>query len=200
MSKISPMNLQCVSELVLHHWRINVFWNESNAKILSSFLCTAETVRIEDNIRKVFLSRSNTIIRHIYKNPIVWDEKCPFNIKKIGELFIHLLDDFDQRKVKEIDDIYLNSYRFLFEHNFIIGPEREVDRELNSIIQEIQADKDKINNDLKYRISYASYVMPVDIMKELSNDSFKNIDKKHIEIESLKKKWDEKNQNKYRKG
>jgi hypothetical protein len=134
------------------------------------------------------------LIGYVYKSPKSWDEKCTFNIKHIGDTFIQMLSEFNEHNLIDIDDIYVFSYRFLCEFDFLIGPEKQLNMELDSIKKKIQHDDGEMDEDLKSNMIYASYFMPANIAKSFINDAnigvFKSFEQKKIEAEDLKLKWD----------
>lgn len=171
------------------------FGNEDNAKVLANFLRKTEAAHIADDSRAVRLSLSRQIIGFIYKSPNEWDERCTFNIKNIGDLFLQYLRDFDHSKHTHTDHIYSMSYRFLCEFDFLVGPGKELSFELRSIKNKIQQDSLEMDSDVKSQIIYASYVMPASIAKDFINDAnigvFKDFEQKKTEAENLKKRWDD---------
>jgi hypothetical protein len=170
------------------------FEKEDNVKILGAFLRKAEAAHIEDESRNNRLSICKKIIEFIYKSPKSWDDKCRFNIKNIGDQFLSGLRGFDSSKSEDIDDIYSMSYRFLCEYDFLVGPGKELNFDLRSIINKIQQDVAEMEENVRSQIIYASYVMPANIAKELINDAnigtIKDLEQKAIEAKNLKEQWD----------
>lgn len=170
------------------------FKKEDNLKALASFIRKADAAHIEDESRAMRLSVSREIIGYIYRSPEGWDERCPFNIKHIGDRFIQWLRDFDQSKPTHIDNIYCMSYRFLCEFDFLVGAGKELSMELRSLKNKIEYDSGEMDGDIKSQIIYASYVMPASIAKEFINDAnigvFKDFEQKKLEAEKLKEQWD----------
>lgn len=170
------------------------FAEENNAKVLGSFLRKAEAAHIADEARKKRLALSREIIGYIYKSPEEWDERCSFNIKHIGDQFLHWLRDFEPSKLTDIDNIYSISYRFLCEFDFLIGAGKELSMELRMIKNKIQIENDEMDDAVRSQIIYASYVMPANIAKEFINDSnigvFRDFEQKKNAAEKLKEQWD----------
>jgi len=102
------------------------FGDENNAKVLGAFLHKAEAAHITDEYRKIRLDLSRKIIGAIYKSPDEWDMRCSFNIKHIGESYLGWLRDFNSSNLKDIDTIYIRSYRFLCEFDFLVGTGKEM--------------------------------------------------------------------------
>lgn len=171
------------------------FGDENNAQVLGKFLRKAEAAHIEDEARAKRLSISREIVGYIYKSPEGWDERCPFNIKHIGNQFLQWLRDFDPTKNDHIDHIYCIAYRFLCEFDFLVGPGKELGMELRRIKSQIESDVAEMDENVRSQIIYASYVMPANIAKEFINDSniasFREFEAKKSEAEKLKKQWDE---------
>jgi hypothetical protein len=171
------------------------FKNEDNVKVLAGFLSKAGIDHVEDESRATRLSSSRQIIGYIYKSPDDWDERCTFNIKHIGKQFLQWLRDFDQSKPNDIDHIYVMSYRFLCEFDFLVGSGKELSMDLRSLKNTIENDSGEMDGDVRSQIIYASYVMPAKIAKEFINDAnigvFKDFEKKKLEAEKLKTQWDE---------
>jgi hypothetical protein len=171
------------------------FEDESNFKIIGAFLRKANAVHIGDNVRSSRVSVSKKLIGYINKNPKSWDEKCPFNIKHIGDRFIQMLSEFDENNINDIDSIYVYSYRFLCEFDFFIGAGKELSDELYSMKKKMQKDSFDMDENLSSNMIYASYFMPAAIAKSFINDAniglFISFDQKKKEAEELKLKWDE---------
>lgn len=171
------------------------FGEEENSKVLADFLRKAGAAHIDDETRAIRLSLSKDIIGYIYKSPEGWDDRCSFNIKHIGNQFIHWLRSFDPQKSDDIDNIYSMSYRFVCEFDFLVGPGRELGMELQSIKNRIERDAAEMEDSVRSQIIYASYVMPANIAKEFINDAnigvFKEFEQRKTEAEKLKSQWDE---------
>lgn len=170
------------------------FENEENSRILADFIRKAEATNLNDESSQSRLELAKEIIEYIYKAPKKWDDKCSFNIKHIGDEFIRSLINFDSSNTEQLDMIYSDSYRFLCEFDFLIGPEKELGRELRRIKNNIQQDTSEIDKDVKSQIIYASYVMPANIAKEFINDAnigaFKDFESQITKANDLKTKWD----------
>ena len=69
-----------------------------------------------------------------------------------------------QLKFSHIDHIYSVAYRFLCEFYFLVGAGKELSRELSSLKNKIQHDMNEIDDDVRSQITYASYVMPANII------------------------------------
>ncbi len=170
------------------------FKNEDNAMVLAGFLRKAESAHIEDETRQSRLSISREIIGYIHKSPEGWDDRCSFNIKNIGDQFLQWLRDFDPTKPSHIDQIYIMSYRFVCEFDFLVGAGKELGMDLRFIKNNIQSDIGEMDDNVRSQIIYASYVMPANIAKDFINDAnigvFKDFEAKKLEAENLKAQWD----------
>jgi hypothetical protein len=167
------------------------FAREENKKILETFLKNKDTQQ-DDPVRKTRLDQSKKIISFIYQSPEIWDNRCGFNIRRIGDQFLKSLSDFSPIKFK-IDEIYALSYTFLCEYDFLL--EEKLDEELQQIIKnEIQFDTNEIDN-IRTQIIYASYFMPAHITRQLINNpdiaAFRNFEDKKTDAEKLKLQWDQ---------
>jgi hypothetical protein len=170
------------------------FENEKNLKVLASFLQKARGASTDDEASAYRLSLLSEIIGYIHENPTDWDQRCKFNIKHVGENFLRLLSDFSRTKPTKIDSIYVMSFRFLCEFDFLVGAENKLSIELDSIKNKIEQDITEIDKNLMSQIIYASYIMPANIAKEFINDAkigvFRDFEQKKEEAESLKIQWD----------
>ncbi len=173
------------------------FRSEENTNILRDFLNKVKAVprqNPEDPKRaRIFLSAK--IVEFIYNNPEEWDKRCTFNIKSIGDSFIKLLNNYSSELTGEIDKIYVFSYRFLCEFDFLVEEDLEPDMELKSILSTIRENNDELDDALRSQVIYATYMMPVSIAKDLISNSkiiaFKDFEKKIVEAENLKKEWND---------
>ena len=170
------------------------FEDENNAKVMDTFLQVASNSQINEDVLQERLLLSKEIVEHITTEPTRWDEKCQFNIKYIGDNFIQFLRGFNQGERKNINNIYIFSYRFLCEYDFFISAGNRLHIELNSIKDRIENGNIEMDADIRYQINYASYVMPVNMLKKFLQDlnigAFKDFEQKKVEAESLKKEWD----------
>ena len=96
--------------------------------------------------------------------------------------------------INDIDSIYVMSYRFLREFDFLSSPGLEGNIELNSMIDEIHNDVDNMNNKNRSQLTWASLFLPAEIMKEFINNSnvtdFREFENKKNEAVNLKNEWD----------
>lgn len=170
------------------------FGEENNLKTLGSFIRKAEAAHIDDKVSNKRLNISKEIIGFMYKSPEGWDKRCSFNIKHIGDQYLQWLRDFDPSKKEQINHIYVMTYRFLCEFDFLIGEGKELNFDLRGIISNIQKDSYELEDDVRSQMYYASYVMPANIAKEFINDSniavFRDYEKKVSEADKLKQQWD----------
>ncbi len=171
------------------------FADENNSQALGAFLRNIEAIHIDDEERNGRLLIAKDIIGSIYKIPDEWDERCSFNIESIGDTFLSYIRDFDSSaELFNIDRIYVMSYRFLCEYDFLVGAERELTFKFSKLKEEIRTDSENKDIGLRNEIIYASYFMPVEIAKKFINDSnigsFRSFEDKKAEAEKLKSDWD----------
>lgn len=170
------------------------FENEDNSMVLDDFLRNPGVAHVDEEARASRLKAIRQIVTSMRKSSQEWDKRCGFNIKRIGSKFIGLLRDFDFQDSDRIDKLYVMSYRFLCEFDFLIGAGRELGEDLSFIKRGIEKNLDGMDEAIKSQIIYASYIMPANIAKEFINDAdigiFKNFEDKKVEAEELKKQWD----------
>lgn len=173
------------------------FANKDNRNKLEIFISSANSVldilRNKDEKRWDRLTRVKQIIEKINESPKEWDERCSFNINSIGQKFINELASFNSESFGVIDRIYVMAYRFLCELDFLTGAESGPSIDLLKIKGNIQKDTEDMDEQTKSGIIYASYYMPVEIVKRLINHEdivvFKNFEQKKTEAEDYTKKW-----------
>ncbi len=145
------------------------FEKKDNAKVISSFIRKAESAHIGHDGMTIRLRLSKEIIKHIEKFPNEWDEKCQFNIECVGDEFLDYLRGFAQNSLGNINNIYTLSYRFLCEFDFFtVGS--QLDMKLGDIKTKIQNDNAVTGSDIRIPIHYATYIMPINILKGFIND------------------------------
>lgn len=170
------------------------FSEKENTRVIDAFLRKAEVALITDESRKIRLNLSREIIKSIYKSPSDWDERCSFNIKHIGAQYLECLRDFNASQLTTVDFIYVFSYRFLCEFDFLVGAGKELGHELRKIRTKIQEDNAELDADLRTQMVYASFYMPANIAKEFINDAnigiFRDFEQKKQEAEMLKEQWE----------
>lgn len=170
------------------------FAKEDNLKNLEEFIHRAKNNQSFDENKKKRLDLSLEIINSIHKLPEEWDKRCSFNIKHIGDKFLQNLTAFAPSTPEDINPIFCMSYRFLCEFDFFIGTGKNLSMELQSVKNRIQEDDYGKYPKIRSQIVYASYYMPVDIMKELVNSpsmsAFLHFEQKKNELENLKEQWD----------
>ncbi|MQB18416.1 hypothetical protein DXU77_25680 [Pseudomonas lactis] len=170
------------------------FANEDNSKILAAFLKKAGALHTASDVQNFRLGVAVDLIGRMYKNPNDWDEKCKFNIEHIGEHFLRRMQNFDVDS-DDIDHIYISSYRFLCELDFLIGEGRELSMELSSTLERVHEDMNSATGTVRSQLMYASYSMPISIAKELVNDSsigvIKSFYQTKAEALKLKEQWDD---------
>ena len=170
------------------------FAEEKNNKVLGEFLSRAATVRNNDPIKQKRIDISQSVIGYIYRSPGDWDKRCSFNIEHIGSQFLSALGNFNPSSDTKIDDIYCMAYRFLCEFDFMIGAGLSLDLDLSSTKNFIMNDLEGLDERNRSQIIYASYMMPVNIAKQVLNEpgiqNFFQFDKKKDEAEKLRKEWD----------
>ena len=172
------------------------FESEDNTKVLASFLRTVGAWNDEDEASVARISISREIIGLIYNSPSEWDTRCPYNIKHVGDQFLNILRAFDENSnPREIDKIYVLSYRFVCEYDFLVGPGPKPDlEELLEIKYKVQNDASTMKGEIHAGIIWASYIMPSQIAKDFINEAnigaFKDFEQKKVEAQELKERWD----------
>ncbi|ELV8719437.1 TPA: hypothetical protein NKZ82_004714 [Vibrio parahaemolyticus] len=173
------------------------FKSEQNLRVLNDFMNRTEHFSFPNEILQMRLENSREIIGSIAKSPEGWDKRCDFNIHHLGERFIDALRSFstsDEGKV-QINSIYTKAFRFLCEFDFLIGPDLELNFELESVKTAIV--NDAINNDSEVRsqIIYAAYMMPANIVKRHINNknlvAVSEFTAKLEKAEKLRTDWDQ---------
>jgi hypothetical protein len=174
---------------------------EKNLAILGSFLSKSSNVNEENSSQSKRFIISIQIINYIHTNPKDWDDRCSFNIKTIGEKFLDSLRNYDSSNppnTLRLNDIFVSSYRFLSEYDFLLGPKQELNGDIKMLLNQIRIDVFKIDDnendtDLRSQLIYATYFMPANILKEFINNedfmAFKKFDIKKSEAENFNMQW-----------
>jgi hypothetical protein len=169
------------------------FAEEENLKVLSNFLRKVSIdIYPEGESKGKYLTVTTEIVRFIHKFPREWDEGCACNIKWIGGQFIRMLGNFNGSKTEEAEKLFLFSYRFLCEFDFMIAAGKELGDDLRVIKNRVEDELPKMHESLRSHITYALYMMPASISKSLLQDitDFRQFNQKKMEAQALKEQWD----------
>lgn len=186
---------------------MSFFQEESTRDLLQKFIVGSRYTLKDDNLFKI----TRAIIVSIYNNPQIWDENCKFNRDAIGNTFISFIANFDFENPHPdvILQLFVNSYRFLYECCFSIGSISNLESDMyqifNSIKEQVLTDNYSginISSDTTYDVSlalkYTVFVMPAEINRKFLKDEFfrnenytifRDFDKKSFEAEEKIKKW-----------
>lgn len=170
------------------------FKNNDTLNLMNAFINKTIALSFEDKDQQSRLTISTSIIEIIINDPQVWDENCKFNIERIGESFINSISRFTSNEPETIDRIYVFLYRFLCELEFTLDNKKELSINLSNLKQQIFDSTDTFSSHLRSQLIYASYTMPIGILKDLiNNPSFTNLHEFNNTIEKAKKlklDWD----------
>ncbi len=170
------------------------FAEKNNKAVLEKFIQLGNKKIIDNQDSMKMLKYSIGIIESINHTPEIWDNQCEFNIKHIGPRFITELSEYEPATQHDLKRIFCMSYRFLCELHLNLEKGKELSMELQEIKNNIEYDDYHNDSEIRSRIIYASYTMPVIILKELINNDkisvFKNFDKKKKDTETLITQWD----------
>lgn len=141
-----------------------MFFNDHETiKIMTDFLKKGSTETTEETKQRLETCRET--INYIIKKPYLFDETCKYNIKHIGKSYISYLQNFTG-STDEINTIHAYCYRFLCELEFSMNKEELLDDEPEEIKKRIEISLTP-NQLHTSQITYAAYLMPAHITREL---------------------------------
>jgi hypothetical protein len=169
---------------------IKFFSDSDNLTTINDALHLIES---KTNSQETFENNRNfhiaAIIEKIISNPSTWDKLCQFNISKIGNKFITHISSIDIENKKNCDLIFSMCIRFAQE--FEISSQKESHDEIRMALYFAEENIDKLEESAAKQIRFASFGLPISILKELSNSkSIKNLNELE---ESLSKAQAERN-------
>ena len=136
------------------------FTTEENKQKMQAFLGQVRAFHHEDVILKKRMEMVHLIIKHIQMDPVVWDERCSYNITLVGSQFMGYMQSFDsseQASEDQINGIYALSFRFLCEYDFMISEGKEFSSDINEVFRYIQNEILEIDDGrLRSQLIYAS--------------------------------------------
>ncbi|MBF7053784.1 hypothetical protein IOC61_10640 [Halomonas sp. KAO] len=145
-----------------------------------------------------FETSRNSLIRLVVNsmevNPDQWNGQCQINIGWIGDHFINRLSDEEKELNKErLDDICSMCFRFLFE--LYLSIKNDLSMEFEQARRFVFNNLEEFEHDAREQIEYAIRDMPINILKQLSNneaiDSIKDFNKVSAKAQELKSNWDQ---------
>lgn len=148
------------------------FSNPDSQLVLADFLRKSRVISFDDSGKNSRLDLTRKIVEFIQRNPEGWDEKCTFNIKYVGDQFLGRLREIAaeegviSQKEREVDHAYVIAYRFVCEFDLFVGAGMEISIDLRSIKTAIEQNLTALDSNLQSQITYASYLMPANIIKE----------------------------------
>lgn len=160
---------------------------------------------LDSDVRDV-LSANETILSFMQNEPSEWDERCQFNIKNMGRLFLNYTNvflkpdlDFTARQIDGETLIYF--YRFLREYELSLPDNLSLNTSLSTVLDKMMQGKFKISEQSRSQLVYALYEMPASILKDRLNTLQARINTPEIvnletfketlaEADRLKKEWD----------
>ncbi|PKH06418.1 hypothetical protein [Moritella sp. Urea-trap-13] len=170
------------------------FSNEQNKTIIVQFIQRVEHIEINDEIASNRLKSTLVILNHMVTLPMIWDEKCKFNIKHIGDQLIGRLRTFTKNESNLINDIYIILYRFLRELDLSSYLHVDLEHAQRYMESELIYDSDDASHSFNSQMIYASYMMPINIFKECLNNPklsyFENFESTADRANKLKETWD----------
>lgn len=168
------------------------FQDSNNLTVFRNFL--QKGYDFDDEVMKGRFSDLKQIVSFMSSNPVEWDTRCKFNIKFVGNSFLSGLISFDPTKKDNVVELYTLAYRFLCEFDLFIGFDSELSIELRRIKGRIEQDSFDDNSNASHQIRYATYLMPVSILREMLNSvevtSFVQFKEQASQASKLKEQWD----------
>jgi len=105
------------------------------------------------------------VFRWIKNDSSKWDGTCQFNIKHVGDSFLHSVNGFDSSDITKLEDVYVLAYRFMCEHSFNFENDVNASMEFSLHKNKTVELMENYSGDLKSQIIYATYMMPVSILR-----------------------------------
>ncbi|ENE5187297.1 hypothetical protein ABNJ94_000357 [Vibrio parahaemolyticus] len=167
---------------------------KENVDILKNFIVQAKNSSSKHEFLRPRIKVCCTIAEYMVAQPEEWDDKCAYSIRQIGAAFIESISTFDKDSIERVNFIYVDMYRFVCEFDFLVGEGKEINRILRNIKKEICGSLSEIDDQaLKSELTYASYLLLSQIVKEFINDSRINIKedfiKKVEQADKLREEW-----------
>lgn len=172
------------------------FAKESNLRalqILSSKLPDNDSQKEPDIIRPLKL-----LLHCMVNTPSHFDKCCAFNINQVGGDFISLARNYEPRRddiAQQQQKIFALAYRFVCELEFSYDKGQSLHSDLREVQFFVDANIDLFPADLKQKLIYAGYLMPVHIARELLQHpdlaSMRAFNEQQVSAPKLKQEWDD---------
>ncbi|EKL9828665.1 hypothetical protein PTB20_001661 [Vibrio alginolyticus] len=169
---------------------------KENSDILKDFITQAKNSSSKHEFLQQRIKDCCTIAEYIVAQPQEWDDRCAYSIGQIGAGFIENISNFDKDNIDQVNIIYVDMYRFLCEFDFLIGEGKEINRILRNMKKEICGRLSEIDDQaLKSELTYVSYLLPAQIIKNFISDSRINIKEDFInkvdQADKLRGEWND---------
>jgi len=165
--------------------------NQSNVA-LTRFKTKIDGLTPQDDFETERNSLIRLVVNSMARDPEQWDTQCQINIDWVGDQFISRLSEGEDSLAKEkLDDIASMCFRFLFE--LYLSTKNDLSMEFERARRFVFNNLDAFENKAKEQIEYAIREMPINILKQLSNndaiDSIKDFNSISAKAEKLKEDW-----------
>lgn len=176
--------------------KFQFFSKEENLFPLKQFLMKIETINYVHPLYPDVIGQLKVIFAIIINNASTFDKYCSVNIEWIGRRFIEEVKRTSALNLESSYDSVLSifsvSYRFICELEF--SHPDDLNTDLRIVKNFVEQNLDKFPAAEKQRLIYASYLMPVNIAKEILHGKgirefmdYSNIVKT---AKNLKEEWD----------
>ncbi|MBW2570532.1 MAG: hypothetical protein JRE47_14500 [Deltaproteobacteria bacterium] len=170
------------------------FQQSQNQKFISEFIKKSDLIKFDNDKDQKRFDVVKRLVEYMLKNPEEWDTKCTFNITHIGDNFISYMSSVDPKNLSNLYGLYVLSFRFLCEFDFLVGAGKELNMDLKQIKSFIEKDTAKLPEDERSQLIYAAYVMPANIVKDYMNhenlSDIKEFNDRARSAQKLKEEWD----------
>lgn len=177
------------------------FANESNRNALRGLISKLPAQSAQETPTPDVVPHLKRILHYMASNSAHWDHRCPMNINWIGSEFISAVQDYEaggEKSAQQRDDIFTMAYRFLCELEFTMPGDMNL--ELRGVKSFIEENLGSFPASSRQQIFFASYTMPVAIMRELLHHpdlaSMRDFNTQQVSAPKLKQKWDDELQQK----
>ncbi len=195
--------IQALDHLESHLDRKDFFIEHRTSEVLRDAIAKLTRHHADDASQKKLIEHLTPVLRMMLNNAAAFDEHCSQNIEWIGGYFLQELANLQSPEPNAHQDqndafnyslerIFSTTFRFVKELQFSVPGELSI--ELNRFVNYANDHFRFFSEDTKQDLSYANYVMPAQIIKQMLHSaeikSFLDFQKKTETAREMKDRWD----------